>query len=391
MKVLIVIYNLGVGGIFTFAKNLATNLRSSHHVDASLYVYIPESVNLNKQLVKDLGFPVYTAYSSKTSIIFFNTLSKVLGVLFPMYDFRSSILNYFLQRTVRRRKINLLHSNYQQCDLACLKIREKENIKVVITDHGSYRMQPLPQDRIDLMHRIARKADALIALTDSTKDNFSLNGIDISKKLIFKKIYNGVDLSNYPDRNVRIEGVETDDFVFGMLARGTKEKGWEIAIKAFLLVKAQNPQQPMKLMLTGEGAYLKELSKIYKKNTEIIFTGETNTPLNFIQHFHVGLFPSYLNVESMPFSIIEYLLCNKPVLATNIGAITDMIGTDGQLAGDILDLDDLNPSNMASLMNRYLNDKKLIVSKTKLASEAVKKFDIRSVTNQYLEVYQKTC
>ncbi|WP_422361711.1 glycosyltransferase family 4 protein [Reichenbachiella sp.] len=387
MRVYVVIYNLSIGGIFTFAQNLVTNLRKKHKVDASIYVYIPESVALNKVLVQKSGIPVDTAYKNQTSIRFFNLYYNIVKALFPKYDARSKTLNFFFKRNIKKKKITILHSNYQHCDSVCLRIAEESEIKVIITDHGSYRMTPLPKNRLDLMQIVASKSNALIALTDKTQENFSKHNIEVSQTLVFKKIYNGIDLSRLPNSSFQIDTIEPDDFVFGMLARGTKEKGWEIAIKAFELLKAKKPNQGIKLVLTGEGEYLQQLSRQYEKHSDIIFTGATNKPLDIIQHYHVALFPSYLNVESMPFSIIEYLQCGKPVLASCIGSIEEMLSTDGQLAGDVISLDQLNAENLSRLMNLYLEDNSLVENKSELSLKAVKKFDLNMISKSYLDVY----
>ncbi|MEP3387249.1 MAG: glycosyltransferase family 4 protein [Reichenbachiella sp.] len=387
MRVYVVIYNLSIGGIFTFAQNLVSNLRKRHKIDASIYVYIPESVALNKALVQKSGIPVDTAYNNKIPILLFNLYYRIAQILFPKYDARSSTLNFFLKRKIKKKKINILHSNYQRCDSVCLEIAEKLNTKVVITDHGSYRMTSLPKNRLDLMQKVASQANALIALTDKTEENFSKHNIKISDKLIFKKIYNGIDLSRLPNASFQIDRLNPDDFIFGMLARGTKEKGWEIAIEAFELLKSKKPNKNIKLVLTGESEYLQQLSNHFKNNTDIIFTGPTSKPLDIIQHYHVALFPSYLNVESMPFSIIEYLQCGKPVLASCIGSIEEMLSTDDQLAGDVISLDQLNPENLSRLMDLYLKDNSLVANKSELSLKAVKKFDLNTISKNYLDMY----
>ena len=55
-----------------------------------------------------------------------------------------------------------------------------------------------------------------------------------------KIIYNGLTVEEAPPRSKTELGLSENVFVFGMVARGIREKGWEFAISAFNKLENQD-------------------------------------------------------------------------------------------------------------------------------------------------------
>jgi glycosyltransferase involved in cell wall biosynthesis len=117
---------------------------------------------------------------------------------------------------------------------------------------------------------------------------------------------------------------------FGMVARGVADKGWLEAIAAARLLHANSPTTPIRLILVGDGPCLQSLRQ---EVTEpwITFVGQQADPQPWIRSFDVGLLPTCLPEESLPNTIIEYLAYGKPVIATAIGGIPQMLASAGKL------------------------------------------------------------
>jgi glycosyltransferase involved in cell wall biosynthesis len=116
---------------------------------------------------------------------------------------------------------------------------------------------------------------------------------------------------------------------FGMVARGVADKGWRELIAAARLVHAR-ADKPIRLVLVGDGPCIQELRREVNEPW-ILFAGQQNDPERWVRCFDVGMLPTCLPEESLPNSIIEYLACGKPVIATDIGGIPEMIGRAGRL------------------------------------------------------------
>ncbi len=174
-----------------------------------------------------------------------------------------------------------------------------------------------------------------------------------------------------------------------MVARGDKTKGWEEAIKAFLLLK-RSTDRPVKLILVGWSDYLKKLSEQYT-DRDIIFTGQTDNPLGWIYHFDAGLLPTYFPAESLPNSIIEYLAMGKPVIATRWAEIPQMINSPHGKAGIIINLKNgkADVSQLYQAMSKYLNDTSLWKKHKHNTQYAFEKFSMEKCYKSYKTIYKE--
>jgi glycosyltransferase involved in cell wall biosynthesis len=173
--------------------------------------------------------------------------------------------------------------------------------------------------------------------------------------------------------------------VFGMVARGIPEKGWEEAILAFKRAEKEI-SAPIYLILVGDSEHLQHLKKQYGSAT-IHFTGYTDQPQHWVNAFDAGLLPTYFPGESLPNTIIEYLAAGKPVIATEIGGIAEMIqvpGT-GQTAGHLIPLEHGKASveALAKALVGYARTPQLLRDHGRLAGLAFRKFDLNVCITSY--------
>jgi glycosyltransferase involved in cell wall biosynthesis len=176
------------------------------------------------------------------------------------------------------------------------------------------------------------------------------------------------------------------DFVFGMVARGIKEKGWNSAINAFVKLTVEN----IKLVLVGEGPEIELLKKTYEGETKIHFVGYASIPLDYISTFDVALLPSYYTAESLPTVIIEYLMCNKPIISSDIGAVREMLQTDSnEIAGLLIkyNADGVDEFDLMKKMNNLYSDEALRNKLKRLTTKAFLKFDMQRCVNSYVDIY----
>ena len=175
-----------------------------------------------------------------------------------------------------------------------------------------------------------------------------------------------------------------------MVARSNPDKGWEILVKAFLLLNEKYLNTKLYCVGPIEGV-VQELAEKYSKHEKIEFTGYTNLPSDYILKSEVGILPTYFEGESSPYSVIEYLSCSKPVIATDKGEIRDMLSTNDDIAGIVIQLCDDNKPTVKELkeaMEKLMLDKILYEKKVKLTTFAFDKFSIERCKQEYLELYK---
>jgi glycosyltransferase involved in cell wall biosynthesis len=205
---------------------------------------------------------------------------------------------------------------------------------------------------------ILRHSSGIIAVSPKVAQVIGLRPFVNKNKI--EIIYPGIDLRLFrPSKQQRIRKrlelklVDTDRVIL-FLSLISKQKGADIAIKALreLCISDRN----IKLILVGDGEYLEGAKRLAKELgilEKVIFAGfipNEQTSL-FYNAVDIFIFPT-LRLETFGIVIAEAMACGKPVIASNIGSIPDVIddGINGILfpPGDYQEL--------ASQIKRLLND-----------------------------------
>jgi glycosyltransferase involved in cell wall biosynthesis len=134
-------------------------------------------------------------------------------------------------------------------------------------------------------------------------------------------------------------GLETREDFFLFVGRLSNEKGLTHLLEAFAQLKTQ------KLLVVGEGPLEDHLQKHYESNSNITFVGKKTRGevFDLMKRTKALMFPS-IWYEGLPYTIIEAFSTSTPVLASNLGAMSQMIvdGYNGLLfeaanANDIIE------------------------------------------------------
>ena len=141
------------------------------------------------------------------------------------------------------------------------------------------------------------------------------------------------------------------DYIFCLCARAIPEKGWEEAIRATLAVNqlpaAARGNCGARLVLIGDGPYLVEMLARYPDRAQIIPLGLHPQPADVMAYCDAGLLPTRLVSESQPNSVVEYLACGLPVIATHHAGIPEMIADEDFTAGLIIPLGNADDTTAA--------------------------------------------
>jgi glycosyltransferase involved in cell wall biosynthesis len=393
MNILIATWSLQVGGGEILAMNLAAGLdRLGHKVtifnqraelvdEALVKRLLPPSVRILS--MADCPRQSYWAYK-------LNALVQRLGLRYAVYE---RVQQAYFRSCLKRYHIELVNSHATYSDRLCAPILHGTTIPLVITEHGEYTMF-VRQGRTLDFELTLRQANALVTVSDYCRIELEagIEGLPPAQT-----IFNGIRVDASSATNAMREqlGIAPDAFVFGMVARGIPEKGWEAAILAFRILLTQVSQN-IQLVLVGGSSYLNEIKARYETEFGIHFVGQVPNPDFYIAGFDVGLLPSYFAGEALPLAIIEYLFYNKPVVATNVGGIKEILldaSNSEAAAGLLIPLDPATQhADIAALcaaMKRYVTDVTLYMTHQQNARQRQALFTLGGCVQKYEALFKQ--
>jgi len=145
-------------------------------------------------------------------------------------------------------------------------------------------------------------------------------------------IYNGVDLARYdhqePCCTLREEyGMEPNAQIVGVVARLDPEKGHPTLLEAWPAVLRSCPDAY--LLVVGEGSQREELERLANELRiahRVVFAGRRDDIPAVTAALDVAVLPSYREAQGL--TILEAMALSRPVVASNVGGIPEMI-SDG--------------------------------------------------------------
>jgi glycosyltransferase involved in cell wall biosynthesis len=293
----------------------------------------------------------------------------------------------YYKSLIKKYDIRVVNSHLFSADaFVKAKIRAGSFPAWVVTMHSSYNpsnFEHLAQDQKARFLAQSREnllgADKVFCVAEFNKQIFLDQGWSPLPEKVYIGIASRKDLPTHKAPR---------PFVFCMVGRAIKEKGWEIALEAFSMLNARYPDTEL-LVIAPENEYMSGLKDKYSANPGIRFTGYLSDPIPVMATAHCGLLPSW--GESLPYSVIEFLSLGIPVIVSERGEMPLMIDSPQGMAGCVLS-DDENgmPSryDLAEKMEKHLiNANKLYVAHKSNAPHAFSKFSMDHCGGRYREVF----
>lgn len=208
-----------------------------------------------------------------------------------------------------------------------------------------------------------------------------------------KVINNAIDIQKYkifPNDRIRNRyGIE-DDIVIGMVAHFGPQKDHKTLIDAFKILKGKIKN--IKLILVGgplvyrkkEHEEIQEYVKLNNMEKDVIFAGQWQNVAEVISVMDICVLSS--NWEGFGNVVVEYMIMGKPVVATRIGGIQEIV-VEGE-TGFLVNLHD--PADMADKILKLLQDKKLREKMGRLGKKRAETlFNMNRWVNEIMNVYSK--
>ena len=283
--------------------------------------------------------------------------------------------------------IDCIHTHHTTTENLVVKsnVRNKLNVCHIVTMHGMYE---LIKDTNGFIRKVNENVDQWCYIADKNLEPFKKQGIFKSDKFI--KVNNGIFQSEIQPIERKTLGISANSFVICLASRAMVEKGWQEAIDAVGIAR-ENTKLDIHLLLLGNGKVYDEL-RDKKLPGHIHLLGFVSNVMSYFSCSDLGLLPSFYKGESFPLVIMECLSVGKPVVATNIGEIRNMITDENNdQAGILIDLenDKLNVSTLARAIIKISTDKILYNKCLVVANRVKKNFSIDPISDQYIKIYKK--
>ena len=251
---------------------------------------------------------------------------------------------------------DVIHTHMYRADIvgtkAALALRDSGHRApyVVSTVHSS-RVRS-HEDR-ELLRQLTPSMDQLIAVSKSIERKIAdehRTGAPV------RLIYNGVDLQRYDHQEPCTPfgdqyGIEPGSKIVGVVARLEPEKGHQTLIEAWPAVLREVPDAY--LLIVGEGSrrdFLEQWASAHKVGHRVVFTGRRDDIPAVTAALDVAVLPSWREAQGL--SILEAMALSRPVVASDVGGIPEMV-EDG-VTGLLVEHD--NPVALASAIVRLLKD-----------------------------------
>lgn len=389
MKVMLLTETLAPGGAETFVVRLANALAARHEV----VVVAMHAELVHPAVLKRISDQVVFEPIRLPAKSLLWKVSSLLRKLKVDWSPIHHLIRARVGRLVERYAPDVIHSHLFHADHCASEVSKKAGYSLshVMTVHGDYapyshgEADPQILDFETKVSQIVEHASAIVGVSQEHVEFFAARFPATRPRL--HVIYNGYSTFIADDeQQVTANPILPDrTFLFGMVARGVDQKGWAEAVAAFEMLNWPDAA----LVLVGEGPAIERLRR-RTKSGNVIFAGFSDEPLEFIRRFDVCLLPTSFPHESLPTVVTEYLACSKPVIATDVGEIRNMLSTpDGRLAGLLLDFtgEAVVIGELASHMATLLMDSDLRAEFARRASQAFEKFRMEDCLRKYVRLY----
>jgi glycosyltransferase involved in cell wall biosynthesis len=260
----------------------------------------------------------------------------------PLRDLLATIK---LARLIRRERPDILHTHTAKAGtvgrVAAILAGRKGPPIVVHTFHGHVLrgyFGPLRSMLFRVLERwLARRTTALIAVSPQVRDDLVALGVAPPER--FAVIRLGIELGERVagERNGRVEsrrylGIDPDRFAVGWIGRMTAVKRTDDVLVAFKRLRDEGVDAV--LCMVGDGPdrpQLEQRAHDLGIVRDTLFLGYQEDVAQFYAAFDALVLPS--SNEGTPVSAIEALAAGRPVVATRVGGVPDVVveGEDGFL------------------------------------------------------------
>ena len=288
-------------------------------------------------------------------ILSVNERLKVYLLPGPNISFLRNIINPLipdLGACIRASKVDVIHAHqlFKLTTLSSAIVSKKLDVPLIVTMHGVIAPEGFLLEGAQQIYyytlgkMICKIASKIRCLTQRDALDMFRFGCPREKIVI---IPNGIDTEKFKPEN---QGLPNTIFWGGRFVSG---KGLEYLIKALKIIEKKHHN--FRLIMAGDGYLFHKIHNLvddYGLSKNVIFEGRVphNEIPKFLNSASIYVLPSIR--EGMPYALLEAMACGRPVVASNIPGINDVItnGENGLLVPPC------DPNALANAILRLIED-----------------------------------
>lgn len=267
-------------------------------------------------------------------------------------------------------------------------------VKILYNAHGWYFNAQISNKKKKIFALIERvlaiKTNKIINISKSEYESALKYKIASKKKMCI--IENGIDFTKFKDSDkYRYEtrkklNIKDNEIVIGVVGRLSEQKDPITMIKAFKEVYEENKN--VKMLFVGSGNLEDNIKKFAEDNNildKVIITGWVDEVEKFIPAFDIAVLPS--KWEGFGLVLIEYMACNKPIVASNVGGISNIINDN--INGLLVNKSDCK--ELAKKIVFLINNRQVVKKIIKNNNEYRKQYDIKILADKHIKKIRDLC
>ena len=234
---------------------------------------------------------------------------------------------------------------------------------------------------------LGRSTHRLIAVSEAVRQDLLRLGIGTPERLVVIPL--GLNLDPFLRcedlrGQLRTElGLQPDTLLVGIVARLVPIKAHDVFLKAAAKVCVRFPQS--RFLLVGDGERLAELQLLVERlglREQVIFLGWRQDLDRVLADLDLVVLTS--RNEGSPVCLIEAMAAARPVVATRVGGVGDVV--DDGITGSLVDAD--KPEDVANAIVELLGDEKRRRAMGEAARERVPRFGIDRLVSDIDRLYE---
>ncbi|MEW6570345.1 MAG: glycosyltransferase [Nitrospirota bacterium] len=291
-----------------------------------------------------------------------------------------------IQDFIRLRHINIIRTHQYHANLYGRLAARRAKVPCIISSvHNVYTIDKKIHRRM-LNNYLAHFTDRVVAVSNAVKrDIMKYDGIPEEKISV---IYNGIEMKSFlkAKENIRTElGIAPGAPVIATVGRLTHQKGQKFLLEAIAKLRKLFPQ--IVLVIAGDGPLRNELedfAAVLKITNNVRFLGTRRDIPAILSAIDIFVLPSIW--EGLSNALIEAMAAGKPVIATDIQPVREIINSEN--VGILI-----APENCDAIVNYVtllLNNREFAGKIGRSARERVfSAFNIEVTVNRYMSLFKE--
>ncbi|MGE3595693.1 MAG: glycosyltransferase [Dehalococcoidia bacterium] len=288
----------------------------------------------------------------------------------PIHEIRIQSREYLKERRrfeelCRRLKPDVVHTHGYRRDIVYRPAAASLGIPTVTTIHGRNRSGGLKGRLFEwLQTRNFRRFDAVVAVSKALFDETVASGVGTERVHLIPNAFGSLRplLARHTARECF--NVQPDAQVVGWVGRLTPVKGPDIFLDALSRMPIPRPSA----VLVGYGpeeVALRRQANELGLASNVVFQTQVHDAGRYFRAFDVFVLST--RSEGLPIVLLEAMDAEVPIVATRVGGIPDVLGTNEAWLVPAQD-----PAALASAIDAALTNRALALDRTKAAARRLK-------------------